>query len=41
MMARCFKRLAVVFIVIGLAGCGLNPPAERTPDGFDPPFNYY
>lgn len=41
---KYIRRLGVLLLVIGVvgvAGCGLNPKAERTPDGFNPPYNYY
>jgi len=33
--------LGAVVLALAMAGCGLNPKAEPTPDGFDPPYNYY
>jgi len=43
-MRRYISGLSVVLLVIGVfgvAGCGLSPKAERTPDGFNPPYNRY
>lgn len=28
-------------VTLVVAGCGNNPTPEYTPDGFDPPYNYY
>lgn len=36
-----WKWLSLLVLVVSFAGCGLNPPVERTPDGFDPPYDYY
>lgn len=33
--------VAYATIVLAASGCAYNPPVERTPDGFDPPFNIY
>jgi len=38
---KSWKWLAVLAVFVAVAGCGLNPPAHRTADGFDPPYNYY
>ena len=38
------KRIKLIFLSILFvlqAGCGNNPTATLTPDGFDPPYNYY
>lgn len=37
-----FARLiAALLLAILLSGCQDGPPIVRTPDGFDPPYNYY
>jgi hypothetical protein len=35
------KRLSAVIAAMMIMGCGNVPEAHRTPDGFDPPYNYY
>jgi hypothetical protein len=32
--------LLLIFFVM-VTGCGNNPTAKLTPDGFDPPYDYY
>lgn len=32
--------LLSIFVVV-VSGCGNNPTATLTPDGFDPPYDYY
>jgi hypothetical protein len=43
MMFLLIKRLCVTFLLlsgISLSGCAYDPLPQRTPDGFDPPYNY-
>ena len=41
-IAVFFVRLiAALLLAILLSGCQDGPPVVRTPDGFDPPYNYY
>jgi len=41
-IALSFVRLiAALLLAILLSGCQTGPPVVRTPDGFDPPYNYY
>lgn len=41
-IALSFVRLiAALLLAILLSGCQDVPPVVRTPDGFDPPYNYY
>jgi hypothetical protein len=42
---RFFKWIGNVLLTLTMAvlvaGCGNNPTPQYTPDGFDPPYNYY
>ena len=41
-IAVSFVRLiAALLLAVLLSGCQTGPPVVRTPDGFDPPYNYY
>ncbi len=39
-MKRIKLILLLIFFVL-VAGCGNYPTATLTPDGFDPPYDYY
>tara|TARA_B110000503_G_C7062959_1_gene377483 strand:- start:749 stop:883 length:135 start_codon:yes stop_codon:yes gene_type:complete len=43
MMFLLLKRFCIAFLLLSgivLSGCAYDPSPQRTPDGFDPPYNY-
>lgn len=44
MLVRLFKRVcltALICVGVVVSGCAYDPLPQRTPDGFNPPYDYY
>jgi hypothetical protein len=41
LVVKHLKWMIICILALSAAGCGNQPKPDYTPDGFDPPYDYY